>query len=356
MQATAKASAENSNRGEASSSTATDFTYEEEGVHFTFKASPEGYICCFCGNPQKRLMTHLQSKNSLCQGRIISMSTISSSFKSFSNKKKEATRTAKNPESSKERQATFKAKNPESNKERQATFKAKNPERSKEQQATFKAKNPESSRKRDATRKAKNPESSKERQATFKAKNPESSRERDATRKTKNPESSKERDAAHKAKNPESGAKRVKLCRAGRSPNTTVKRFQEATMYSCIFICACCHLRKFLNQVVLFDEKLMDTFTNKAPTAMKEFVFPEGSEELPPDLYTDIGKGPQAWLCSTCKGYLLRTKMPPNCHKNNLQVKPSLQDDPETALTQLEAHLISRNIQFQFIKPKGRSR
>ena len=281
MQATAKASAENSNRGEASSSTATDFTYEEEGVHFTFKASPEGYICCFCGNPQKRLMTHLQSKNSLCQGRIISMSTISSSFKSFSNKKKEATHTAKNPESSKERQATFKAKNPES------------------------------SRKRDATR---------------------------------------------KAKNPESGAKRVKLCRAGRSPNTTVKRFQEATMYSCIFICACCHLRKFQNQVVLFDDKLMDTFTKKAPTAMKEFVFPEGSEELPPDLYTDIGKGPQAWLCSTCKGYLLRTKMPPNCHKNNLQVKPSLQDDPETALTQLEAHLISRNIQFQFIKPKGRSR
>ena len=266
MQATAKASAENSNRGEASSSTATDFTYEEEGVHFTFKASPEGYICCFCGNPQKRLMTHLQSKNSLCQGRIISMSTISSSFKSFSNKKKEATHKAKNPESSKERQATF------------------------------------------------------------------------------------------KAKNPESGAKRVKLCRAGRSPNTTVKRFQEATMYSCIFICACCHLRKFQNQVVLFDDKLMDTFTKKAPTAMKEFVFPEGSEELPPDLYTDIGKGPQAWLCSTCKGYLLRTKMPPNCHKNNLQVKPSLQDDPETALTQLEAHLISRNIQFQFIKPKGRSR
>ena len=211
-------------------------------------------------------MTHLQSKNSLCQGRIISMSTISSSFKSFSNKKKEATRTAKNPESSKERQATFKAKNPESE------------------------------------------------------------------------------------------AKRMKLCRAGRSPNTTVKRFQEATMYSCIFICACCHLRKFQNQVVLFDDKLMETFTKKAPTAMKEFVFPEGSEELPPDLYTDIGKGPQAWLCSTCKGYLLRTKMPPNCHKNNLEVKPSWQDNQDTKLTQLEAHLISRNIQFQFIRPKGRSR
>ena len=229
MQATAKASAENSNRGEASSSTATDFTYEEEGVHFTFKASPEGYICCFCGNPQKRLMTHLQSKNSLCQGRIISMSTISSSFKSFSNKKKEATHKAKNPESSRERDATRKTKNPESSKER------------------------------DAAHKAKNPESSKERQATF------------------------------KAKNPESEAKRMKLCRAGRSPNTTVKRFQEATMYSCIFICACCHLRKFQNQVVLFDDKLMETFTKKAPTAMKEFVFPEGSEELPPDLYTDIG-------------------------------------------------------------------
>ena len=127
-------------------------------------------------------------------------------------------------------------------------------------------------------------------------------------------------------------------------------------MYSCIFVCACCHLRKFQNQVDIINDKLRETFIKKAPTALKEFVFPEGSEELCPDLYTDIGKGPQAWLCGTCKGYLLRTKMPPNCHKNNLEVKASLQDDPETALTQLEAHLISRNIQFQFIKPKGRSR
>ena len=48
--------------------------------------------------------------------------------------------------------------------------------------------------------------------------------------------------------------------------------------------------------------------------------------------------------------------MPPNCHKNNLEVKPSWQDNQDTKLTQLEAHLISRNIQFQFIRPKGRSR
>ena len=296
MQATVKASAENSNEGDASSSTTTDFTYEEEGVHFTFKASPEGYICCFCGNPQKRLMTHLQSKNSLCQGRITSMSTISSNFKSFSSKKRRDAHKAMNPESSKEREANRKAKNPESSKERQATFKSNNPE------------------------------------------------------------SSKKRRAIHKATNPEDEPKRQKLCRVGRSTNTTVKRFQEATMYSCIFICACCYLRKFRNQVDLIDDKLRNTFTKKAPTALNEFVIPEGSEEFLPDIYTDIGKGPQAWLCGTCKGYLLRNKMPPNCHKNNLDVKPSWQDDPETALTQLEAHLISRNIQFQFIRPKGRSR
>ena len=341
LQATVKASAENSNEGDASSSTTTDFSYEEEGVHFTFKASPGGYICCFCGNPQKRLMTHLQSKNSLCQGRITSMSTISSNFKSFSSKKRQDAHKAMNPESSKERDANRKAKNPGSSKERQATFKSNNPESSKE---------------REANRKAKNPESSKERQATFKSNNPESSKEREANRKAKNPESSKKRRAIHKATNPEDEAKRQKLCRVGRSTNTTVKRFQEATMYSCIFICACCYLRKFRNQVDLIDDKLRNTFTKKAPTALNEFVIPEGSEEFLPDIYTDIGKGPQAWLCGTCKGYLLRNKMPPNCHKNNLDVKPSWQDDPETALTQLEAHLISRNIQFQFIRPKGRSR
>ena len=66
-----------------------DFTYEEEGAVHTFKASPEGgYICCFCGNVQKRLPTHLQSKKSLCQGRITNMSDLSSSFEIFSAKKR----------------------------------------------------------------------------------------------------------------------------------------------------------------------------------------------------------------------------------------------------------------------------
>ena len=270
----------------------------EDGEHHTFKVNPEGpgYICCFCDKAQSRLPTHLTSKNSPCQGRITSMSTFSSSFKSFS---------------AKMRQAKFKESNPGDEAKRRAEYVKRNPEAAEASATNFKESRPGDEAKRYQK---------------------------------------------HKEGRPGDEAKRQKLCRAGRSSNDMVKKFQEVTMYSCIFVCSCCHLRKFRNQVHLIDDKLNDTITKKAPTAMKECIYPEDCEELPADLLVDIGKGPQAWLCNTCKKYLLKSKMPPNCHKNNLEVKPSWQDNQDTKLTQLEAHLISRNIQFQFIRPKGRSR
>ena len=270
----------------------------EDGAHHTFKANTEGpgYICCFCDKAQSRLPTHLTSKNSPCHGRITSVSTFSICFKSFSAKMRQAKYVKRNPEAAEASAQKFKESNPDDEAKRRAEYVKRNPEAA------------ETSAKK------------------------------------------------HKTKNPDGEAKRQKVCRAGRSSNAMVKKFQEVTMYSCIFVCSCCHLRKFRNQVCLMDDKLKDTIAKKAPMAMKECVFPEDCEELPADLLIDIGQGFQAWLCNTCKKYLLESKMPPNCHKNNLEVKPSWQDNQDTKLTQLEAHLISRNIQFQFIRPKGRSR
>ena len=300
----------------------------EDGEHHTFKVNPEGpgYICCFCDKAQSRLPTHLTSKNSPCQGRITSMSTFSSSFKSFSAKM------------------------------RQAKFKESNPGDEAKRYQKHKESNPGDEAKRYKKHKESNPGDEAKRRAEYVKRNPEAAEASATNFKESRPGDEARRYQKHKEGRPGDEAKRQKLCRAGRSSNDMVKKFQEVTMYSCIFVCSCCHLRKFRNQVHLIDDKLNDTITKKAPTAMKECIYPEDCEELPADLLVDIGKGPQAWLCNTCKKYLLKSKMPPNCHKNNLEVKPSWQDNQDTKLTQLEAHLISRNIQFQFIRPKGRSR
>ena len=198
--------------------------------------------------------------------------------------------------------------------------------------------------------------SAKMRQAKFKEIKPDAEAKRRAEYVKRNPEAAETSARKFKESRPKNHAERQRKYLRRSPPTATIKKFQEATMYSCIFVCSCCHLRKFRNQVCLMDDKLKDTIAKKAPNAMKECVFPEDCQELPADLLIDIGQGLQAWLCNTCKIYLLKSKMPPNCHKNNLEVKPSWQDNQDTKLTQLEAHLISRNIQFQFIRPKGRSR
>ena len=56
----------------------------------------------------------------------------------------------------------------------------------------------------------------------------------------------------------------------------------------------------------------------------------------------DIGKGKQAWLCKTCKGYLQKDRMPPMCSKN----LPSIKEALNIPLTELEANLISHSILF----------
>ena len=68
----------------------------------------------------------------------------------------------------------------------------------------------------------------------------------------------------------------------------------------------------------------------------------------------DIGKGKQAWLCSTCKRYLMQDRMPPMCDKNHLTIitEPEL----TTPLSELEASLISPTILFMKIFPLKTSR
>ena len=128
-------------------------------------------------------------------------------------------------------------------------------------------------------------------------------------------------------------------------------------MYGPDFPCVCCYSRKFQDQAKVLDEDLMTSIQQKAPRVLEKFVFQDGPDKYPEDCLIDIGEGKQAWLCGTCKtSYLVKDKMPPTCWKNKMEVKPSLQDNKETALEELESALISHTIQFQKIYPMRGSR
>ena len=136
-------------------------------------------------------------------------------------------------------------------------------------------------------------------------------------------------------------------------------------MYGPIFICCCCHRRLFRTSVVEFSDKIRDEIKGKAPTVLTLCVY----EDLPQKnsknktrtrtdvddrLKVDIGKGKQAWICSTCRRYLKDDKMPPMCHKNNLTIK--VDPDLTEPLTELEASLIAPTIPFMKIFPLKTSR
>ena len=115
-------------------------------------------------------------------------------------------------------------------------------------------------------------------------------------------------------------------------------RFQEATRYGPIFICSCCYTRQF-------KENTMDL--QKAKDKVKPEVYskciPDG-QEVTITIWLNNKKTDKCYICKTCNRHMVKGKMPPECWQNNMQVDPQ----PEVMkLTELEANLISRNIQFQ---------
>ena len=80
------------------------------------------------------------------------------------------------------------------------------------------------------------------------------------------------------------------------------------------------------------------------PNVLSKCV-PKGQEVLV-KIWLNDDKTEEAYVCKTCKRYLEKGKMPPECRQNNLQLDPQ----PDVMkLTELESNLIARNIQFQKI-------
>ena len=61
------------------------------------------------------------------------------------------------------------------------------------------------------------------------------------------------------------------------------------------------------------------------------------------------------YLCFNCKKYLFKGRMPPQCHKNDLEIFDTT-DFPEFELSQLEGSLIAKSILFMKIFKKPVSR
>ena len=83
-----------------------------------FILDSQGYICCFCQKPQKRLIGHLvTTSHSKCKGKIKQVESLKLSFERFRNKMKKSTFKEKHPEDfaaqHRKHQETYKQANPD---------------------------------------------------------------------------------------------------------------------------------------------------------------------------------------------------------------------------------------------------
>ena len=144
-------------------------------------------------------------------------------------------------------------------------------------------------------------------------------------------------------KHPESMAKTNKKIKD--DDNLALKRFQKANRYGPIFVCSCCYTRQFQDNSIMMKKLKVD------PNVLSKCV-PKGQEVLV-KIWLNDDKTEEAYVCKTCKRYLEKGKMPPECRQNNLQLDPQ----PDVMkLTELESNLIARNIQFQKIYQLPKSR
>ena len=70
-------------------------------------------------------------------------------------------------------------------------------------------------------------------------------------------------------------------------------------------------------------------------------------------LMVNIDGQKRAWVCKTCQGYMQRSKMPPTCHKNKLEIQ---EVEELLRLNKFDNMLIARIIIFMFISQLPMSR
>ena len=86
---------------------------------------------------------------------------------------------------------------------------------------------------------------------------------------------------------------------------------------------------------------------------MERCVFGQGGKTFESSLMVNIDGQKRAWVCKTCQGYMQRSKMPPTCHKNKLEIQ---EVEELLRLNKFDNMLIARIIIFMFISQLPMSR
>ena len=86
---------------------------------------------------------------------------------------------------------------------------------------------------------------------------------------------------------------------------------------------------------------------------LKRCVFAPGRKTLERSLLVNIDGERRAWTCKTCQGYMQKSKMPPTCQNNKLQIKEA---EELLRLNKFDNMLIARIILFMFISQLPMSR
>ena len=303
---------------EASTSSAPNLeAFVYEGHSFPFCTMTNSYTCPFCNKPQKRLPTHIKKGCS----PTLDYPSFERAFKQFSASK------AKQRQRSKDEAAFLAAQNKHKAASQQR-------QRSKDEAAFLADQN-----KRKAASQQK--QQSKDEAAFLADQNKRKVASRQRQRSEDEPaflaNQNKHQESSRKRQRPEDEAER-------RRYNT----FQRSTLYGPIFPCCCCHRSLFKQSVVQLTDKIKQSIIKDAPDILKACIYKPDQTDVPDDLKVNISKGPQAWLCQTCRRYLTKDKMPPMCAKNRLTMDPLPRS--LTQLTQLEATLIAQRILFMTIQ------
>ena len=134
------------------------------------------------------------------------------------------------------------------------------------------------------------------------------------------------------------------------SKSDRLREFREATKYTAVFLCTCCHQRMFHSNVQLYTAELINNINSKKPGLVDACIQKR--------IITQINGEMKTYICKTCIKHMNNKKIPPMSAMNGLQLHETdeMIDSEGLNLTELEGALIAKTIIFQKIYQMPKSR
>ena len=142
------------------------------------------------------------------------------------------------------------------------------------------------------------------------------------------------------------------------------QKFFENVKYGPMFGCISCHIANYIRSVDVFDGKLRNKLEEKYSDPeifddlLNEAYYNVSMRGVQEKVYLDVDKDgtgeKEFYICRTCKNAFHSNKLPSRCIFN--ECRAADQPDSLRNMTEIEATLISQNLQFQKIHRLPKSR